>query len=204
MQGDGHWNAAKASKNAKNNAWGAHLRMMDLNAGSCAQKMQKKPPAGLKMAFLPALMRCPQPAHDPREQTSWGQLTDTNQRSNWLANASSLPLAQLCFLLCAFASTKGLATLIRESPASVPCSTSTLIWVLLKCSYSSYSSSAWRAPLVSFVNLASSTVRSRQTVWVGRHRSNWSFGVSINLSVVADCEGAAAKQKPETDSSRDL
>ena len=54
--GDGHWNAAKATKNAKNNAWGAHLRMMDLNAGSCAQKMQKKPPAGLKMAFLPALM----------------------------------------------------------------------------------------------------------------------------------------------------
>ena len=54
--GDGHWNAAKATKNAKNNAWGAHLRMMDLDAGSCAQKMQKKPPAGLKMAFLPALM----------------------------------------------------------------------------------------------------------------------------------------------------
>ena len=57
--GDGHWNAAKATKNAKNNAWGAHLRMMDLNAGSCAQKMQKKPPAGLKMAFLPALMLVP-------------------------------------------------------------------------------------------------------------------------------------------------
>ena len=54
--GNGHWNAAKATKNAKNNAWGAHLRMMDLNAGSCAQKMQKKTPAGLKMAFLPALM----------------------------------------------------------------------------------------------------------------------------------------------------
>ena len=56
MQGNGHWNAAKATKNAKNNAWGAHLRMLDLNAGSCTQKMQKKPPAGWKMAFLPALM----------------------------------------------------------------------------------------------------------------------------------------------------